>query len=596
MPTLPRWTLDTIYTGPESDAFQDNKNLLYKTCEAVIIQAEELPSVEAIDLPYWFKDTISHVNMMSDLYENLESYAYTRFSVNTRDTQAQETLHEIESISMQVKAAGVAFKNAVGSRAGELTALCGSDGEFSHYAYTISRLAEESARQMAPELEALASELQRCGGDAWGRLQEAVSSTASALWDDETGERKSVIELRALAFHPDREIRQKAFRKELETWKAHEIPLGYAINGVKGATVALDTQRGYPSNVAHSAQLSRITMKTLGSLISVLEEAQPLLRRYFRKKAELLGLEKLSFYDIFAPISSDEKSWEFSEARDFIIRQFGEFYPPMGTFASEAFEKQWIDAQPDDGKVGGAYCIGFPLVGESRVLCNFDGSFSSVSTVAHELGHAFHSHVLNGKPALLRDYPMTLAETASIFSETVIFQGALKQAGDEERLSMIESYLAEAAQPVVDILSRYYFETDLFARRAGKEVAPEELCSMMTSAQKRTYGDALDEEELHPYMWAVKGHYYSTDLAFYNYPYAFGQLFGMALYAQYQQKGAPFCEQYVQMLQLTGQESSETVTASAGFDIETEEFWRSGITILEGYVEEFCRLADTELK
>ncbi len=597
MQPLPRWSLDSIYSSPDCDAYNDNKNLLYKTCEAVELLAGEISELHDLeDISLWLKDVLGHVNMMSDLYENLESYAYTRFSVNTRDKAAQDTLQEIEEISLKVKSANVAITNAFGQRAEMIMSLCTEDPRLVQYTYTFERMIKESSHLMSPELEALAAELQRAGGDAWGRLQEAISSTSSILWDKKSGERKTVIELRSLAFHPDREIREKAYRKEIEIWRSQEIPLAYALNGVKGFTAVYDKRRSYNSSIEHSIEQARISTKTLDALIAVLEEAQPLFRTYFKKKAELLGLDRLSFYDLFAPINKDERQWGFGEAKDFITEIFSEFYSPMGEFAEYAFSHDWIDAEPDDGKVGGAYCIGFPLAKESRILCNFDGSFSGVSTVAHELGHAFHGKVLTESPALLRDYPMTLAETASIFSETVIFNGALKRSSIEQRLTMIESFLMDAAQTVVDILSRYYFESEVFMRRATTELTPGECCEVMADAQKRTYGDALNEEELHPYMWAVKGHYYGTDLAFYNYPYAFGQLFGMSLYAQYQSEGDTFCERYVRLLEQTGSESAETVTASAGFDIETKDFWRKGISILEGYIDEFCDLADERLK
>ena len=326
-----------------------------------------------------------------------------------------------------------------------------------------------------------------------------------------------------------------------------------------------------------------------------MESALPMFRRYLKKKAELLGIDTLAFYDLFAPVGETTKEWSFEEAKEFIITQFTSFYKPMGDFASYAFEHDWIDAQPAEGKVGGAYCIHFPLVRESRVLCNFDGSFSSVTTIAHELGHAFHGDVLKRSPGLLRSYTMTLAETASIFAETVIFNGALSRAGDSERLGMIESYIKDATQTIIDILSRFYFEQSVFARRTDSELTAQEFCDLMEDAQKKTYGEALDADALHPYMWAVKGHYYNTDLAFYNYPYAFGQLFGLGLYAQYMKEGEQFCSRYIQLLEMTGRDSAVAVTAAAGFDIESRDFWQQGVDILKEYIDEFCSLVDRRI-
>ncbi len=598
MDTYPRWSLDSIYSGLSSDSFTDNINLLYKTCEAVCLLAsdvEEIPE-NSDDMKFWLSDVVSHLNMMVNLYENLESYAYCRFSVDTRDKETIDGLQRIEKIAMKVKVAKVAITNALASHAEDIEKLCAQDARFIPYAFILTEMIENHKHLMSPELESLAADLQRAGGDAWRRLQESISSTATAFWDEDTGSRKSVIELRALAFHHDRAIRERAFRKEIAIWKEYEIPLASALNGVKGFSVSLDRRRSYASSLDRSVSQSRITQKTLDTLIEVLERAKPLFTTYLRKKAQLLGLDRLAFYDLFAPVGEGGARWSFEDAKAFIIEQFSDFYTPMGEFASYAFEHHWIDAQPDVGKVGGAYCIHFPLAGESRVLCNFDGSFSSVSTVAHELGHAFHGDILKRTPGLLRDYPMTLAETASIFAEAVIFNGALRKASDTDCLPLIESFLMNATQTIIDILSRFYFEQAVFAGRQKGELTVQDFCALMIDAQKKSYGDGLDPEALHPYMWAVKGHYYNTDLAYYNYPYAFGQLFGMGLYAQYLQDGDQFCERYVKMLQMAGSDSAVAVTAAVGFDIETTEFWQQGIDLLSGYVERFCSLADEQIQ
>ncbi len=259
----------------------------------------------------------------------------------------------------------------------------------------------------------------------------------------------------------------------------------------------------------------------------------------------------------------------------------------MGDFARRAFTEGWIDATSRNGKVGGAYCTNLPLVGESRILCNFDGSFDSVSTVAHELGHAWHSEVMKDLPGLNREYPMTLAETASIFSETLVFRAALSEASDSSKPSIIDTYLMGASQVIVDILSRFHFETALMRCRPTGELSPRELTEMMLDAQNRTYGDALEKEERHGWMWAVKGHYYSPDLAFYNFPYAFGQLFALGLYSIFREEGADFADRYRELLRLTGSADALTVARSADFNIESPDFWRRGIASITELIEDF---------
>jgi oligoendopeptidase F len=258
----------------------------------------------------------------------------------------------------------------------------------------------------------------------------------------------------------------------------------------------------------------------------------------------------------------------------------------MGNFARHAFTFSWIDAEGREGKIGGAYCTDFPLAKESRILCNFEGSFDSVTTVAHELGHAWHHEVIKDLPSTLTAYPMTLAETASTFAETIILEGALKTSSNEERLSLIEGSLKDACQIIVDILSRFYFERAVFERREQGELSPEEFCILMKEAQVATYGDGLDAELLHPYMWAVKSHYYSTGLAFYNFPYAFGQLFALGLYSRAREQGSAFAGTYKEILRLTGRASAEDVGRAAGFNLEGPEFWQNGINLIAERVTE----------
>ena len=241
-------------------------------------------------------------------------------------------------------------------------------------------------------------------------------------------------------------------------------------------------------------------------------------------------------------------------------------------FCWDAFAKNWIDAEPVPGKVGGAFCVSFPLAGESRILCNFTGTMNDVSTIAHELGHAYHHEVLKNDEAALRQYPMTLAETASIFSENIVSSGLDASAGEEERLQVTELFLQDCSQVIVDILSRFYFERSVFERRSESELSAEEFCSLMLDAQKAAYGDAVEQSELHPYMWAVKSHYYNADLSYYNYPYAFGLLFGLGLFSLYRKEGSAFSKKYNTVLKASGCANAVDVAGKAGFDIEEGRF------------------------
>lgn len=592
MQTLPRWDIAPIYPGIKSDEFLSDLAHMGELAVQLDVLLDDESSRKG-DLTKWFSEVLTIYQDMLDHLETLNAYASAVLTTDTANVDAMNGLNKVEAAALQVQAVDVKLLNALAGEQEGIAHLLNTDERFKPYAYVVNELFEAQKHQMTPAEEALAADLNRSGTDAWSRLQEAVSSSATAVWDEATGERKTVIQLRAMATDADRSVREKAYRKELEVWKEHEVDMAYSLCGVKGTTITLDGRRGWVDPLDRSISQARIDRTVLDALIHTLEKSLPMFRRFLKAKARLLGVERCAFYDLFAPVGTSTKKWTFEEAREFIIRQFSAFSPAMGVFAKSAFDRNWIDAEPRPGKVGGAYDTAFPLRKQSRILSNFDYSFSGVSTLAHELGHAYHDSVVLGYPSLLRTYPMTLAETASIFSEFIVFQGALADSDDAGKITLIEHFVQDACQVCVDILCRFYFERAVFARRKEGDIMADEFCSMMLDCQKKTYGDGLDPEALHPYMWAVKGHYYSSDLSFYNYPYAFGQLFGLGLFSR--SKGdASFPENYVKLLRKTGSDSAVNVAATVGCDITSEAFWQEGIDIITSYCDQFCALAEAQ--
>ena len=316
-------------------------------------------------------------------------------------------------------------------------------------------------------------------------------------------------------------------------------------------------------------------------------------RKYFQAKAGRLGKEKLPWWDLNAPVGNSEMSFTFDEARSFIVKNFAKFSQEMADFAEQAFEKNWIDAEQRSGKRGGAFCMGVPGIKESRIMCNFDGSLSQVFTIAHELGHAFHNSCTYqaGKTMLQSDTPMTLAETASIMCETIVMNAALEKAvSDDEKLAILEESLIGDAAIIVDISSRYLFEKEVFERREKAELSADELSEMMEQAQKATYGDGLDSEYLHKYMWTWKPHYYSPGLSFYNYPYAFGLLFGLGLYAVYQARGESFVADYKDLLAGTGEGTAADLAARFDINIRDKDFWAGSLKEIGKRIDQYLKI------
>lgn len=591
MEHVPHWNLESIYPDIDSEAFLADLaavKTLSGEIQAIVGGCKDLRAFKE-----WFVQLLETSQRAIDTFETLMAYANAKLTVNTSDEKAMRGLNKAEEVALGIKAAYVQILNALATHKEAVRSLVKKEPELNQYSCIIEEMLEEQRHLMSESEESLAADLNRSGTDSWGRLQEAVSSTSDTVWDEETNERKTVIQLRSMAFDPDRSVREKAFQKELAIWKLHEVSFAYSINGVKGTTITLDRRRGYRDPLERSAIQSRISESVLNALIGSIEKYLPMFRKYLAAKAKLIGVPKLAFFDLFAPVGALHKKYSFDDARSFIVEKFTAFHKPLGDFAEAAFDKQWIDAESRPGKVGGAYCTSFPLRKESRILCNFDHSFDGVSTIAHELGHAYHAKVTDSLPALLRQYPMTLAETASIFSQFIIFKGALESATGDERLALVEGFLQDSTQVCVDILSRFYFEKELFAKRAEGDLMPGELCSMMVNAQKRAYGEALDEQYLHPYMWAVKGHYYSSNFSFYNYPYAFGQLFGLGVYTLAQNNG-DFGKHYDELLRSTGMDNAQNVAATVGCKIDESRFWEQSLELIGSYVDEFCQLCEAK--
>ena len=591
--SLPLWDLTTVFPSMESEKYKSERARFPREID----EFEAFLKIENMGDPkIWLTGALKRNDSLTDLHEELESYMYALFSTHTTNPDILKELNRLEADVVRLKSTATLFRDRLAflNEDGTLFPAMTAAGLESHEFFLKEELYFQK-HQMSRKEEQLAAELSMSGADAWARLQEAVSSTVSDIWDEKSGEKKTVIELRALAFHKDRNIRKKAFDKELGLWKQMETPLAYALNGIKGTSLTLCEKRGYDSPLEVSLKAARISRETLDALIGVMTENLPVFRKYLKAKAKLLGRETLAFYDLFAPMDAAPEI-SFDQVRTFIIDKFTAFSPRMGAYAQKAFDASWLDTQPREGKVGGAYCTSFPLTGESRILCNFDGSYDALTTVAHELGHGYHHEILKDAGAAARQYPMTLAETASIFAENVVFNQAVRQAEGQEKLALIEDYLKSATQVIVDILSRFIFEKGVFARRKEGELSAEEFCDIMLEAQKTTYGEGLSEEDLHPYMWAVKGHYYIPELDFYNFPYAFGQLFGMGLYGLYEEKGSAFAADYDELLKHTGTAPAEEVTSRAGFDITKREFWQKGIDTITEHVETFVQLVEEETK
>jgi pepF/M3 family oligoendopeptidase len=551
------------------------------------IQASSTSSVTA-EVLQTFETVTTSYNAALEEATTLGAYLSCFVTTDTRDTLAQARNSEFQQHAARLSLLQTRYAAWIGSL--DVDELCQRSGLAREHAYMLQKARELSAHLLSPAEEDLAAELELSSGAGWEKLHGDVTSRIVVPLEVR-GERQELpmSMVRNLAFDADREVRRAGYTAELAGWKQAAVPLAAAINGIKGQVNTLSRRRGWSSPLDASLFEANIDRETLEAMLTAARESLPDFRRYLHAKARALGLDQLAWYDIFAPVGEAHKVWDFDDARNFIVEKFGAFSQRLSDFAARAFRERWIDAEPRVGKVDGAYCT--PLrKDESRVFANFKPSFDGVSTLAHELGHGYHNLNLANRTEMQKNTPMTLAETASIFCETIIVHAALTRADRQEQITILENSIQGSCQVVVDILSRFLFESHTFERRKQRDLSIDELNELMLEAQKETYGDGLDEQQLHPYMWAMKPHYYSTHLSFYNYPYMFGLLFGLGLYARYQQDPETFKTGYDDLLSSTGLGDAATLATRFGIDIRSTDFWRSSLDIVRKDIDLFEEL------
>lgn len=581
MRDLPRWRTDDLYAGLDDPRLASDLAALREAVTALEATFDELGVRKdgAPATPEALERVLNGLNSVLARLTSLRAFVTAFVSTDSRDARAQQKMGELTTLALPLGPLRSRLTAWLGE--GDVDALLAASELARAHEHLIRRSVQLARYQMTPQEEDLAARLRPSGAGGWAKLHGNVSSQ---LRGEFRGQMLPVTALRALATDPDESVRRDAYEAERKVWQDAEVVLAAALNGVKGEEGTLAARRGFPDAVAPSLLTHGIDRETLGAMQGAVERSLPDFRRYFAAKARALGKEKLDWWDLFAPVGRSQTEWTYEAGTRFVEEQFRSYSDQLGDYAARAFREGWIDAGPRDGKRGGAFCMAW-AGDESRILMNHDPSLDSVSTLAHELGHGYHNLLRAARTPLQRETPMTLSETASIFCETIIQNAALEQATGEERLYVLETQLLGHAQVVVDIHSRFLFERAVFEKRAERDLTPQEFCDLMTWAQRETYGDAL--ASTHPYMWAVKPHYYS--LSFYNYPYTFGLLFGLGLYAQYQAakergEAADFQRRYDDLLSRTGLADTRTLAARFGIDLHAPEFWEGSLNVIRGQI------------
>ena len=578
---MKNWNLNDFYSGFNEKYMSDLKKFEELTDLYIAHIKQEKPEpVKYIEGYLKFHEDM-HV-----LARTMGSYAMLIMSTDVTNAEAPLYMSKIQRIARKSTAEDVLFTRYLTTV--DLNDLAKKSELIEKYLFNLELEQKEAKHLLSEKEEILYAKLRELASGGWSNLHSLTTANLPVQY---RGKEITLSEVRNLAYENDSSVRKDAFEAEIKSFSQIEDQVALALSNIKREVTVMNELRGYSSALEKTLDQSKMTKETLDAMMSAMMDYRPHFEKYLQAKAKYLGHSaNLPFYDLFAPVGKLEKTYTYEEAQELVKEAFYGYSKRLGDFAKKAFDKEWIDVYPKKGKRGGAFCSNQPQLKQSRIMTNFTGSLSDVLTLAHELGHGYHGEVISSNSPLHWSYPMPLAETASIFCETIVNNHLLSLiTNPKERLSVLENSLQGDTQVIVDIMSRFIFETNLFSKTQGP-VSKHEMKDMMVSAQKEAYLNGLDHNQLHPYMWLVKGHYYSAGLNFYNFPYAFGLLFGKGLYAQYLKNPASFLASYDDLLELTTKTSVEACAKTMHIDVTKKDFWIDSLEQVKKDIDEVIEL------
>lgn len=585
------WSLDVLYQGYDDPKFKQDLEKMKELVHEINALPNELRHEDELK-------SIEHMLTTQEAYQQcvstLANYISLRQATNTTDRDTIAYMGQLEQLASTCTKAFSACERFL-VECDDLPALISQSAYLKDYEYYLTCTKKDGQHLLSDDVEEVIAKMNLSGGNAWGNLQEFLTSTLQVTYE---GKQITLSEVRNLAYDPDPSVRKAAYEAELHAYDQVKESVAFALNNIKSQVNTICELRGFPSPLDMTLYYSRMEKTTLDAMLDTIKEYLPIFHQYYKQKAKLLGYQGgLPWYELFAPLKGNDKKYSIEDAKKALLDHFYPFAQDMGEMIEQAFHDRWIDFYPRQGKVGGAFCANLSSVKQSRVLTNFDGSLGDIVTLAHELGHAFHGMMIEEHRPLNTDYSMPVAETASTFNENIMMNALIEEEQDPNtKLALMESQLQDLAQIICDIYSRFRFEQMVFEKRKNSFMFADELCEMMKTAQKEAYGDAIEESTLHPYMWLNKSHYYSSSLSYYNFPYAFGGLFARGLIAQYQKEGASFVPKYRRMLEATTITSVEGVAHMAGIDISSPDFWKSSLDACVENINSFIKLSEEKLR
>ncbi len=585
------WSLKELYESFSGEAFQGDLTKLDTYIKEMNKLATEMTENHE-DEQKKLEAYIALAEKISLTFEKLGVFSELTVSVNSKDEEGNKYADIIDQKQSDLAEAETKISKWI-SEIKDINAIIDHSTFLQSFRFFLQEIVEHSKHLLSEKEEVLLAKMKNTGSTAWVNYKNLLISNHKV--EIEVEGKKEELPLTVvlnMAYEKNADLRKKAYLAEIDSYKKIEDGIAAALNGIKGEVITVSKMRGYESPLAMTLEDSRMSKATLDAMLSAMKESLPTFRKYLRRKAEMLGYNNgLPFYELYAPVIEKEMKYSYEQGKAFVEKQFRSFDNSLGDYAKKAMEHKRIDVLPKEGKVGGAFCCAVHSIGESRILLNYGDNLGDTITMAHELGHGFHGECLKEESILNTNYPMPLAETASTFCETIVKKAAIKEGSKEEAFAILETEISDSTQVIVDIYSRYLFETNVFKEREDSPLTVKRIKELMVEAQKEAYGDGLDQEYLHPYMWTWKSHYYYADANFYNFPYAFGLLFAKGLYAEYLKRGTSFVEDYKKLLAVTGKLKIEDVTRTINIDVTDAAFWKNSLAIIEEDINEFMKLS-----
>jgi len=593
------WNLDTIFPGGSaSKALITFLETLEKDIQSLY---KKLQNSTIPQSPDHANDWLKNLHAYEDSAQRLvEASAFTSClrAQNMQDRQADIISNSIQNLYAQFKSCETLLDTQIAIIPEATWDALLKTEKLTTVQFPLNEKRRKARELLPVQQEQLINTLSVDGYHAWSDLYDVIVSQMTVSFDHpEKGKQElSVGQLSNYLTNNNRSIRQQAFAVWETIWQEKADLASNALNHLSGFRLNVYKQRGWDNVLKEPLDYNRMTKKTLDTMWQTIVDYKPYVVQYLRRKAELLGLKKLDWHDVEAPLATEDKAVTYEEAADFIVSNFSRFNPAMGTFAKKALENRWVEAEDRSGKRPGGFCTSFPMTKEARIFMTYSGSPSNVSTLAHELGHAYHQHVMNAIPYLNQNYAMNVAETASTFAELIVSDAAIKSAENkEEQIALLEDKLQRTVAFFMNIHARFLFETRFYEERKKGLVSVERLNSLMLEAQKEAFCEEL--ESYHPAFWESKLHFYITDVPFYNFPYTFGYMFSTGIYAQALKEDSSFAEKYDALLRDTGAMTVEDLALKhLGSNLEQDDFWKNACEQIIQDIHTFLELTKNNVE